>query len=108
MKSIAFVMSLAAALSCVGQEIPKVGPRGDGAFVVPTAQLMHPPGKSVVYHGRPVDLALSRDGKTLYVKSSSALLAIDTATWTVSQELSYPRGHGGASMHGIFIAPDGK
>src|SRR5947199_381653 len=52
MKSIAFVMSLAAALSCFGQEIPKVGPRGDGAFVVPTEQLVHPPGQSVVYPDR--------------------------------------------------------
>ena len=100
-------MTVVGALSCWGQEI-KVGPRGDGAFVVPTAQLIRPPGKSLVYVGRPVDLALSSDGKTVYVKSNKSLLAIDAANWTISQELKYPEHSGGASMHGIIVSPDGK
>lgn len=87
---------------------PRVGPAGPGAFVVPTEQVIHPPGKSVAFHGRPVDLAVSVDGKTAYAKSNGSVLVIDTGTWTLRQEVKYPQGAGGASMHGLVVSPDGK
>ena len=82
-----------------------VGPAAGGGYLVTTQQLIRPAGKSVEYHGRPVDLLLSRDGKTVYVKSSTSLLAIDVEGWQIRQELKNARG--GASMHGIALA-DGK
>jgi YVTN family beta-propeller protein len=63
----------------------------------------------VEFRGRPVDLVLSPDGKTIYAKSNAQLLAIDAATWTIRQELKYPAKIGGnASMHGIAVTPDGS
>jgi YVTN family beta-propeller protein len=83
-----------------------VGPAAGGGYIVPTQQLIRPAGRSVEYHGRPVDLVLSRDGKTVYVKSNTQLLAIDADTWQIRQELKSAKG--GASMHGIALAADGK
>src|SRR5438876_380028 len=89
------------ACSCAAQPAPRVGPAGSGGgMVVPTEQIIRPAGKSLAYHGRPVDLAVSPDGKTVYAKSSGSLLVIDAASWTIRQELKYPASAGGASMHG--------
>src|SRR5689334_17783100 len=61
-----------------------VGPvAGTNTVKVATGQLIHPVGQSVEYHGRPVDLALSRDGKIVFVKDAGSLLAIDAASWKI-------------------------
>src|SRR6476660_1544399 len=73
-------------LICAGAERGQdkvVGGAGEsGGTVVATGQLIRPAGKAVEYHARVVDLALSADGKTLFVKDNSALVSIDVATWT--------------------------
>jgi len=81
----------------------QVGPLPDGGTVVTTKQLLHPAGRSVEFHGRPVDLVLSGDGKTAYVKSDIAVFVIDTASGTIRQEVKYPNKLG-ASLHGIALA----
>ena len=48
----------------------QVGPNPHGGHVLPTAQLIHPAGQSIEYKGRPVDLLLALDHKSLYVKDS--------------------------------------
>ena len=53
------------------------GPADGGGYVVSTKQLIRPAGQSVEFRGRPVDLALSPDGKTIYAKSNAQLLAIE-------------------------------
>src|SRR3989442_15748791 len=87
-------------------DVLRVGPTTQGT-IVPTQQLIRPAGKSVEYKGRPVDLALSPDGKTVYVKSNKHLLSIDAGAWTIRQELPMP-GAAGGSMHGIAVSPDGR
>ncbi|HSV15568.1 MAG TPA: bifunctional YncE family protein/alkaline phosphatase family protein, partial [Tepidisphaeraceae bacterium] len=83
-----------------------VGPQADGAGVlVPTRQLLHPAGRSVSFHGRPVDLVLSRNGRTAFVKSDLSLFVIDTVTNAVRQEVKYPPKIG-ASLHGIVLSAD--
>src|SRR5690349_20169847 len=73
------IVAIAIALSFVTtscrQEQPRaasveqVGPAaGGGGYVVSTKQFIRPAGKSVEFRGRPVDLVLSPDGKTVYVK----------------------------------------
>ena len=52
-----------------------------------------------------MDLVLSPDGKTVYIKNMSNLLVVDAASWTLLQTLSYPAS--GASMHGIAVSQDG-
>ena len=44
-----------------------VGPQADGSILVPTNQLLRPAGFQMLFPGRPVDLALSPDGKWLAV-----------------------------------------
>ena len=77
-----------------------------GGVVVTTQQLIRPAGTSVQFEGRPVDLCLSSDGKTAFVKGNRSLTVIDVDTLTVKQDLDI--GAGGSSMHGILATPDGR
>jgi len=94
------------AMAAFAADSVKVGDPVEGAWVVPTRQLIRPAGRSVEFGGRPVDLVLSPDGAFLYVKDHRGLVVLDVATWTVRQELAFPRG--GGSMHGIAVSRDGK
>jgi YVTN family beta-propeller protein len=115
-------MLMCAALSCVAQRPPgvsssaesqpiavlaHVGPAADGGMIVATRQVLHPAGRSIEFHGRPIDLLLlSRDQKTAFVKSDFSVFVIDLDTGAVRQELKYPPKTG-ASLHGIALTPDG-
>src|SRR5207249_598459 len=65
----------------------KVGVQPDGRIVVPTNQVLDPAGAQVTFPGRPVDLALADDGRTLVVKNLRDLVFIDTATGKLTQTL---------------------
>ena len=78
-----------------------VGPVADGHHVVATGQDLHPAGDSLEFGGRPVDLVLSPDGNTLYVKDNRGLVVVDAAAWKIRQQLSFPEG--GGSVHGILV-----
>ncbi|MDX1934014.1 MAG: bifunctional YncE family protein/alkaline phosphatase family protein [Capsulimonadales bacterium] len=84
-----------------------VGPTDRGGFVVATGQTIRSVGEVLTYSGRPVDMALSPDGKTLYLKDDKGFVRIDTDTWKLRQRLAFP-GEGGGSLHGITVRPDGK
>jgi YVTN family beta-propeller protein len=73
--------------------------------VLPTRQIVRPAGEAVQFGGRPVDMALAPDGRTLYVKDNRGVVVIRTASWKVLQELKL---EGGTSMHGIAVSADGK
>jgi YVTN family beta-propeller protein len=68
--------------------------------------MIHPAGKSLEFGGRPFDLLLSPDGKSLYVKGTKELLVIDTAAWNIRQNLRFAEGDG--SMHGMAVTRDGS
>ncbi|HEY7309162.1 MAG TPA: alkaline phosphatase family protein, partial [Gemmataceae bacterium] len=70
----------------------KVGVQPDGRIVVPTNQILKPAGKQITFPGRPVDLALMNDGRTLVVKNKSDLIFLDTATAKIEQTLKSPVG----------------
>ncbi len=91
------------AMGCAHQAA-RVGPLED-AVVVPTAQIIRPAGESIEFAGRPVDLALSKDGLLLLLKNHNALVVVDTASWSTVQELPFPEKVG-ASMHGIAVTAD--
>ncbi|HEY7117890.1 MAG TPA: alkaline phosphatase family protein [Tepidisphaeraceae bacterium] len=84
-----------------------VGAAQDDGVIVPTRQLIRPAGQTVELSGRPVDLVLSPDGKTAYVKNDRSVLVIDAESWSIRQQLPYAEKEGG-SMHGIAIARDGS
>jgi YVTN family beta-propeller protein len=72
----------------------KVGVQSDGSIVVPTNQILQPAGTQVTFPGRPVDLALAEDGKTLVIKNMKNLVFLDVATGKVKQTLASPVGFG--------------
>jgi YVTN family beta-propeller protein len=84
----------------------RVGPMADGTTLVPTGQTIRPAGEAVQVGGRPVDLALSPDGKTLYAKDDRGLVVVDTVAWKLRQELKFQAG--GGSMHGLAVSRDGS
>lgn len=92
-------------VSC-GRPPVQVGHGVGGRHIMPTLQVLRPAGESVEFGGRPVDLVLSPDGKTLYVKDNRGLVVIETKGWKIRQELKFERG--GGSMHGITVNRDGS
>ncbi len=83
-----------------------VGRNDDGSYVVATQQIIDPAGESILFPGRPVDLAVSPDQSLLVVKNSNDLVFVDVATHTLSQTLTLPKG--GNSACGITWTHDGK
>jgi YVTN family beta-propeller protein len=90
--------------SALGADRATVGPREGGGVVVTTRQLLHPAGKPLLSGGRPLDLALSPDRRTLYVKDEWSVRIVDTRTWTVRDTLWF--GDNGGSQHGIAASAD--
>ncbi len=93
-------------LGCQTHSIEHVGPAPTGGHIVSTGQALHPAGQSLEFGGRPVDLVLAPDRRTLYVKDNRGLLVIDVAAWKIRQELPFPAGAG--STHGIVVTADGN
>ena len=83
----------------------KVGPQPDGSILVPTNQLLRPAGFQITFPGRPVDLALSPDGKWLAVLNKNSLDLIRVLDRTIMQTLPV---RGGASFNGVSFSADGK
>ncbi len=77
-------------LSADDQDQLKVGVQPDGRIVVPTNQILQPAGKQVTFPGRPVDLALAEEGKTLVIKNMGDLIFLDVATAQIKQILKSP------------------
>ena len=81
-----------------GQEQVKVGTQPDGRIVVPTNQILDPAGKQVLFPGRPVDLALLDEGRTVLVKNIRNLLLVDVATGNIKQTLNTTGGFGATGL----------
>jgi YVTN family beta-propeller protein len=98
----AFTCPLPSALAADERDQLKVGVQPDGRIVVPTNQILQPAGRQVTFPGRPVDLILIDDGKTLVAKNMRDLVFIDTATGAIKQTLALPAAAKGLS--GAFSA----
>ncbi|MBK7106981.1 MAG: hypothetical protein IPH62_17040 [Ignavibacteriae bacterium] len=94
-------------LSCKSEEknYKYVGPQSDGCYLVPSNQLLRPEGTQIYFPGRPVDLDLSNDGKTLAVLNKSSLEIISVDSQKVIQTLHIG---GGASFNGVKFTTDQK
>lgn len=82
-----------------------VGQLPDGQQSLPSKQILRAAGQQIQFAGRPVDLVLSPDGRTAYLKNLNNLVVVDTSAWRIQQTLAYPGS--GASLHGIATSPDG-
>lgn len=63
-----------------------------------TGRLIAPAGTLLSSHGRPVDVALGHDGKTLFVKANKEVWVANSADMSLQQTLEIPDG---ASLYGI-------
>ncbi|MFQ3650565.1 MAG: bifunctional YncE family protein/alkaline phosphatase family protein [Gemmataceae bacterium] len=72
--------------------------------LLPTGQLVRPAGDEATFSGRPVDLVLF--DKWLIAKDNRGLVILDRASFKVVQELAFPKGKGGGSMHGLVAYLD--
>ena len=108
--ALAVWLALAAAVAADDRDRLKVGVQPDGRIVVPTNQILRPAGKQVTFPGRPVDLLLIDDGRTLVAKNMRDLVFIDPTTGAVKQTLTLPaaaKGLAGAfSAVGLVAAGD--
>jgi YVTN family beta-propeller protein len=86
-------------------ETARVRAASTGSLLLPTGQVVRPAGDKIAFSGRPVDLALAPDAKTLYVKDNRGLVVIDAHAWKRRQELAFEKG--GGSLHGIAVSEDG-
>jgi autotransporter-associated beta strand protein/YVTN family beta-propeller protein len=84
----------------------QVGQLPNSEQSLPSKQILRAPGQQLQFSGRPVDLALSPDGRTVFIKNMSNLLVVDAVSWSLLQTLNYPGS--GASMHGIAVSRDGS
>ena len=84
----------------------QVGEDSQGGYVVATGQRVRPAGKTLAYNGRPVDLTVSPDGKSVYLKDDKGVTVVDAGVWKVRQRLSFPKS--GGSMHGIVVSRNGR
>jgi len=55
-----------------------VGQLPDGQQSIPSKQILRAAGQQVQFSGRPVDLVLSPDGSTVYIKNMSGLLVVES------------------------------
>lgn len=86
------------------QDTLKVGRQADGRIVVPTNQILKPAGTQVLFPGRPVDLALIDEGRTLVVKNLKDLVFVDITSGKITKTLKSPVGF---SVTGLLVQ-DGR
>ncbi len=103
-RNLVLCATLVGLAGCQTQSLEHVGPLAPGGHLTPTYQWLHPAGQSVQFGGRPVDVVLAPDGRTLWVKDHRGLVAIDVATWQIRQELKLKEG--GSSVHGLVVTRD--
>ena len=101
--TVAIVVSLFVPLTSA-QEVGQVGLKTNGAYLVPTMQLIQPAGDTLTFSGRAIDLALSPDGKSVFVKYDQGVLVIDPETWKIREQIGVGEG---SSIHGIAVRRDG-
>lgn len=81
----------------------KVGP-GPLGSTVPTGEVVNGVGLIASFEGRPVDLAVTTDQKTVWIKDFNVIRAIDVISWKEVGKADIP---GGASLTGIIVSAKG-
>lgn len=87
------------------QNMITVGLQLDGSILVPTNQFLRPVGYQIQFSGRPVDLALSPDGKWLAALNINSLDLFRVKDRSKIQSLKIKKG---GSFNGITFSKDGK
>ncbi len=95
-----------------------VGLQRNGSYLVPTGQILRPVGKQLQFDGRPVDMALSPNGKTLALLLPTGIRLVDVAKGAFVGDLNRSRhnfagiawSHDGTRLFSSATAsgPDGR
>ena len=83
-----------------------VGKQANDSYIVQTSQVIDPAGTTVVFPGRPVDLALNPQETILAVKNLNNLVFFDVQTQKIKQTLNLPAG--GNTFTGIHWSDEGR
>ncbi|MBA4139635.1 MAG: bifunctional YncE family protein/alkaline phosphatase family protein [Segetibacter sp.] len=83
-----------------------VGKQKDESYVVPTSQIIDPAGTTIIFPGRPLDLALNPDETILAVKNLKDIVFFDAVNQTIKQTLNLPEG--GNTFTGIAWSDNGQ
>ena len=89
-----------AAKFALAPRVPRVGEMTKNGIVVNTGDTIKPDGKLTLFSARPVDLVLSPDGKTAYVKENEGLTIIELPSGKIRQRLPIK---GGSSLTGLVL-----
>ncbi len=68
-----------------------VGLQRNGSYLVPTGQILRPVGKQLQFDGRPVDMALSPNGKTLALLLPTGIRLVNVADGSFIGQLNKAR-----------------
>src|SRR4051794_23279141 len=74
----------------------RVGVPSPGVTLLPTGQAVRPAGDTLSYLGRPLDLIVSADGRSIYVKDTVGLIILDAQTWKIRQRLPFAKDDSGS------------
>jgi YVTN family beta-propeller protein len=83
----------------------QVGEADKGMVVVPTNQVLTPAGRQVTFPGRPTDLALLGDLRTVVIKNHHDLILLDAENGAILQTMPFPQG--GHGVTGLVVADGG-
>lgn len=81
-----------------------VGRKPDGTVVVPTNQILTPAGTQLEFPGRPFDVLLSPDDRTLFVSNRAEILVLDASSQAPVLKQKLPMKS--MSFHGLAMSPD--
>jgi DNA-binding beta-propeller fold protein YncE len=82
-----------------------VGKAGGGRIIVPTNQVLTPAGQQITFPGRPTDLALLPNRRTVAIKNLRDLILLNVETGRILQTMRLPSGSHSAA--GLAVADGG-
>src|SRR5512143_4179209 len=74
------VVAQQVSLFTVLKSTARIGKQAGGYYLLPTNQLLQPWGEVAPISGRPVDAALSSDGRLLAILNTRSVLLVDPST----------------------------
>ena len=93
--SLAFLIALVVPMVVLNQQVDEQ--------LLATYRRLSPAGGTIQFGGRPVDIALTDDGKHLWVKDNTGVRLVDNLSWSV---VASAASKGGASLTGLEVVGD--
>ena len=102
--AMSFIVPAAAQNTPEATPDPLIGVQQDGSIIVPSNQVLRPAGTTTQLGQRPVDMALSPDGKLIAMVTVKSTYLLDAKTMKILANFDRT----GRSVAGVVFSPDGK